>query len=35
MKKDGKFVEYVTKAEFNEFKEHLMERLKSFIGELT
>jgi DNA-binding NarL/FixJ family response regulator len=27
--------DYVTKAEFNEFKEHLMERLKSFIGELT
>jgi len=35
MKKDGKLVEYVTKAEFNDFKEHLMERLKSFIGELT
>jgi two-component system response regulator DevR len=27
--------EYVTKEEFNEFKENLMERLKSFIGELS
>ncbi len=27
--------EYVTKEEFYEFKEHLMERLKSFIGELS
>ena len=27
--------EYVTKEEFNEFKETLMARLKSFIGELT
>ncbi|MFC1918241.1 LuxR C-terminal-related transcriptional regulator, partial [Chloroflexota bacterium] len=27
--------EYVTKEEFNEFKEHLMGRLKSFIGELA
>jgi DNA-binding NarL/FixJ family response regulator len=35
MKKDGKLVEYITRAEFNEFKEHLMERLKSFIGELA
>jgi DNA-binding NarL/FixJ family response regulator len=26
--------DYVTRAEFNDFKEHLMERLKSFIGEL-
>ena len=34
-KKDGKYNEYVTKAEFNEFKDHLMERLKSFIGELA
>jgi two-component system response regulator DevR len=34
-KKGGKLTEYVTKAEFNEFKDHLMERLKSFIGELT
>ncbi|OGO42502.1 MAG: hypothetical protein A2137_04720 [Chloroflexi bacterium RBG_16_58_8] len=33
--KDGKAAEYVTKAEFNEFKDNLMERLKSFIGELT
>jgi DNA-binding NarL/FixJ family response regulator len=35
LKKDGKPVEYVTKAEFNEFKDHLMERLKSLLGELT
>ncbi len=34
-KKDGKANEYVTKAEFNEFKDTLMERLKSFIGELA
>jgi len=27
-------VEYVTKDEFNEFKEKLMERFKSFVGEL-
>jgi len=27
--------EYITKEEFNEFKESLMERLKTFIGELT
>ncbi|MBN1692122.1 MAG: response regulator transcription factor [Dehalococcoidales bacterium] len=32
---NGKTTEYVTKAEFNEFKDSLMERLKSFIGELT
>ncbi len=32
---NGKSTEYVTKAEFNEFKDHLTERLKSFIGELT
>ena len=32
---NGKAAEYVTKAEFNEFKDSLMERLKSFIGELT
>ena len=31
----GPSVEYVTKEEFNEFKDTLMERLKSFIGELT
>jgi RNA polymerase sigma factor (sigma-70 family) len=31
----GKASEYVTKAEFNEFKDTLMERLKSFIGELA
>jgi two-component system, NarL family, response regulator DevR len=35
VKKGGKLAEYVTKAEFNEFKDHLMERLKSFIGELS
>jgi DNA-binding NarL/FixJ family response regulator len=31
----GTSTEYVTKEEFNEFKENLMERLKSFIGELS
>lgn len=31
----GTSAEYVTKEEFNEFKDNLMERLKSFIGELT
>jgi DNA-binding NarL/FixJ family response regulator len=35
LKKDGKPVDYVTKAEFNEFKDHLMERLKSLLGELA
>jgi NarL family two-component system response regulator YdfI len=35
LKKDGKPVEYVTRAEFIEFKDKLMERLKSFLGELT
>jgi DNA-binding NarL/FixJ family response regulator len=35
LKKGGKPVEYVTRAEFNEFKDHLMERLKSLLGELT
>jgi DNA-binding NarL/FixJ family response regulator len=34
-KPGGPSAEYVTKAEFNEFKESLMERLKSFIGELA
>ncbi len=34
-KTNGKAAEYVTKAEFNEFKDTLMERLKSFIGELA
>jgi DNA-binding NarL/FixJ family response regulator len=34
-KKDLKSMDYVTRAEFNEFKEHLMERFKSFIGELS
>jgi two-component system response regulator DevR len=33
--KGGKPVEYVTMAEFNEFKDKLMERLKAFLGELT
>ena len=32
---EGNPAEYVTKEEFNEFKDHLMERLKSFIGELA
>ena len=32
---NAKAGEYVTKAEFNEFKDHLMERLKTFIGELV
>jgi DNA-binding NarL/FixJ family response regulator len=35
VKRAGKPVEYITKAEFNDFKENLMERLKSFIGQLT
>jgi len=35
LKKGGKPVEYVTRTEFNEFKDKLMERLKSFLGELT
>ncbi len=35
VKRNGKEAEYVTKAEFNEFKDTLMERLKSFIGELA
>jgi DNA-binding NarL/FixJ family response regulator len=30
-----KFGDYVTRTEFNEFKDHLSERLKSFIGELA
>jgi DNA-binding NarL/FixJ family response regulator len=34
-KKDTRSMDYVTRAEFNEFKEHLMERFKSFIGELS
>ncbi|OGO44848.1 MAG: hypothetical protein A2Z05_05990 [Chloroflexi bacterium RBG_16_60_22] len=34
-RRDGKAAEYVTREEFNEFKDHLMERLKSFIGELA
>lgn len=33
-KRDIKTDEFVTKAEFNEFKENLMERLKSLLGEL-
>ena len=35
VKMGGPSVEYVTKVEFNEFKDSLMERLKSFIGELA
>ena len=31
----GKAGDYVTKAEFNEFKEQLMQRFKSFIGQLS
>ena len=31
----GKAGEYVTRAEFNEFKEQLMQRFKSFIGQLS
>ncbi|OGO01833.1 MAG: hypothetical protein A2Y90_06715 [Chloroflexi bacterium RBG_13_52_12] len=34
-KKDINHGDYVTRTEFNEFKDHLMERLKSFIGELA
>jgi DNA-binding NarL/FixJ family response regulator len=34
LKKGVKSGEYVTRAEFNEFKDKLMERLKSFLGEL-
>lgn len=34
-KANGKSNDYVTRTEFNEFKDHLMERLKSFIGELA
>lgn len=32
---EGASGDYITREEFNEFKESLMERLKSFIGELT
>ena len=35
VKKGGPSADYVTKEEFNEFKESLMARLKSFIGELA
>jgi DNA-binding NarL/FixJ family response regulator len=34
-KANGKSTEYVTRAEFNEFKEQLMQRFKSFIGQLS
>ncbi len=34
-KSGGKAAEYVTRAEFNEFKEQLMQRFKSFIGQLS
>jgi len=33
-KRAGRSAEYITRAEFNEFKENLMERLKAFLGEL-
>ena len=32
---EGKAGDYITRTEFNEFKDSLMERLKSFIGELA
>jgi DNA-binding NarL/FixJ family response regulator len=35
LKKDGRAVDYVTRAEFNEFKDTLMERLKSLLGGLS
>jgi DNA-binding NarL/FixJ family response regulator len=35
LKKGGKPVDYVTRAEFIEFKDKLMERLKTILGELT
>jgi two-component system, NarL family, response regulator DevR len=34
-KMNGKVHDYVTKVEFNEFRDTLMERMKSFIGELV
>jgi DNA-binding NarL/FixJ family response regulator len=34
-KSNGKSGDYVTRIEFNEFKEQLMQRFKSFIGQLT
>jgi DNA-binding NarL/FixJ family response regulator len=34
-KSNGKSAEYVTRAEFNEFKEQLMQRFKLFIGQLS
>jgi len=34
-KRTGSEPEYITRAEFNEFKDNLTERLKSFIGELA
>lgn len=34
-KANGKSHDYISRAEFNEFRDTLMERLKSFIGELT
>ena len=33
-RKTGKSSEYITRAEFNEFKENLMDRLKDFLGQL-
>ena len=35
LKKGGKPMDYVTRAEFNEFKDKLMERLKTMLGELS
>jgi len=35
LKKGSKPADYVTKAEFNEFKDKLMERLKTILGELS
>jgi DNA-binding NarL/FixJ family response regulator len=35
VKGNGKAGDYVTRVEFNEFKEHLMERLKSIMGSFT
>ena len=34
-KSNGKSADYVTRTEFNEFKEQLMQRFKSFIGQLS
>jgi DNA-binding CsgD family transcriptional regulator len=34
-KGNGKAHDYITRAEFNDFRDNLMERMKSFIGELS